>query len=387
VTAVRIVGAGMTAFGSLHDRTLSSLAGEATACALRDAGIGPDDLGLVAFGNAGAGILTGQEMIRGQAALRDVLGPVAIVNVENACASSSSAFAVARMAVQSGQVDVALAVGAEKMVVPDRSRVEQALRGALVVSEDSEQPSADAPPFMAIYARMAREYQALTGVTREPFAAVAAKNRAHGALNPRAALRAEVTVGDVLQSREIVFPLTLYMCSPITDGAAAVVVASQAWCRQRGAPGVHVRGCAVVSGAGQTTDVVESAARRALEEAAVSPGDLDVIELHDAASPAELITLEQLGVAADGEAAAMVAAGETSLGGRLPVNPSGGLVSRGHPIGATGCAQLVELTDQLRGRCGPRQVHGARIALAENAGGWLGSGPGAAVVTILEGAP
>jgi acetyl-CoA acyltransferase len=387
VTAVRIVGAGMTAFGSLHDRTLSSLAGEATACALRDAGIGPDDLGLVAFGNAGAGILTGQEMIRGQAALRDVLGPVPIVNVENACASSSSAFAVARMAVQSGQVDVALAVGAEKMVVPDRSRVEQALRGALVVSEDSEQPSADAPPFMAIYARMAREYQALTGVTREPFAAVAAKNRAHGALNPRAALRAEVTVGDVLQSREIVFPLTLYMCSPITDGAAAVVVASQAWCRQRGAPGVHVRGCAVVSGAGQTTDVVESAARRALEEATVSPGDLDVIELHDAASPAELITLEQLGVAADGEAAAMVAAGETSLGGRLPVNPSGGLVSRGHPIGATGCAQLVELTDQLRGRCGPRQVHGARIALAENAGGWLGSGPGAAVVTILEGAP
>jgi acetyl-CoA acetyltransferase len=177
------------------------------------------------------------------------------------------------------------------------------------------------------------------------------------------------------------------MCSPITDGAAAVVVASQAWCRQRGAPGVHVRGCAVVSGAGQTTDVVESAARRALEEATVSPGDLDVIELHDAASPAELITLEQLGVAADGEAAAMVAAGETSLGGRLPVNPSGGLVSRGHPIGATGCAQLVELTDQLRGRCGPRQVHGARIALAENAGGWLGSGPGAAVVTILEGAP
>ena len=240
---------------------------------------------------------------------------------------------------------------------------------------------------MDIYAASSRAYMKSSGATREDFAEVAVKSHRHAALNPYAQYRTEVTVDDVLASREIAPPLTLLMCSPIGDGAAALVVCSPEMARRLGAQ-VRVRACCAGQRAGPRAGRARerSSARpqAAYEQAGLGPGDLDVVELHDAAAPAELITYEELGLCGEGEGPALLASGATALGGRLPVNPSGGLLSKGHPIGATGCGQLVELADQLRGRCGPRQVAGARVALAQNGGGFLGTDAAAMVVTVLS---
>jgi acetyl-CoA acetyltransferase len=179
-------------------------------------------------------------------------------------------------------------------------------------------------------------------------------------------------------------PITLLMCSPIGDGAAALVLCSPERARHSGADAVRVRATALVSGADDGPPAAVRAAQRAYEQTGLGPEDLDVVELHDAAAPAELQIYEELGLCAQGGGPALLASGDTELGGRVPVNPSGGLLSKGHPVGASGCAQLVELTDQLRGRAGARQVDGARIGLAENAGGFLGPDHAAAGVTILS---
>jgi acetyl-CoA acyltransferase len=416
---VCVAGAAMTRFGKFPDTTIRALAEEATRGALDDAGITAADVGMVFFSNAVAGILTNQEMIRGQVALRytGLLG-VPMINVENACASASSAFHLACMAVGSGAVDVALAVGSEKLTHEDRPRSFAAIGTAVDQLQLAElqqwassgsagsplQQQADSLPaeagggaepgrdggkrsfFMDIYAASSREYMKHSGATREDFAQVAVKSHRHAALNPYAQYRTEVTGDDVLASREIAPPLTLLMCSPIGDGAAALVVCSPEVARRLGAR-VRVRACALVSGrdrgAGEP-GAVERAAQAAYEQAGVGPGELDVVELHDAAAPAELITYEELGLCGDGEGPALLASGATALGGRIPVNPSGGLLSKGHPIGATGCGQLVELAEQLRGRCGQRQVAGARVALAQNGGGFLGTDAAAMVVTVLS---
>jgi acetyl-CoA acyltransferase len=412
---VVVAGAAMTRFGKYMDSTIRSLAEEATRDALGDAGTEPADVGMAFFSNATAGILTGQEMIRGQVALRHtgVLG-IPIINVENACASASSAFSMACMAVGSGAVDVALAVGAEKMTHPDKAKSFAAIATAvdlLQIEELKRQmqgPPADAEGvqgspipseadvgdtsgkrsfFMDVYAMNTKAYMERSGAVIEDFARVAVKNHHHGALNPKAQYRDEVTVEDVLASREISWPLTLLMCSPIGDGAAALVVCSEDHARRHVIDPVRVRASVLVSGtdreAGQP-GAVERAAQRAYEQSGIGPDDLDVVELHDAAAPAELITYEELGLCSRGDGPKLLASGDTALGGRLPVNPSGGLLSKGHPIGATGCAQLVELVDQLRGRAGDRQVEGARVALAENGGGFLGTDAAAMVVTILS---
>jgi acetyl-CoA acyltransferase len=415
---VYVAGAAMTRFGKFPDTTVRALAEEATRGALDDAGVTAADIGMVFFANAVAGILTNQEMIRGQAALRytGLLG-VPMVNVENACASASSAFHLACMAVGSGAVDAALAVGSEKLTHKDRSRTFAAIGTAVdqmqvaelqhwassgsagspipeqadsLPAEPGGQTSAQAGAkrsfFMDIYAANSRAYMKSSGATREDFAQVAVKSHRHAALNPYAQYRTAVTVDDVLASREIAPPLTLLMCSPIGDGAAALVVCSAEAARRLGAR-VRVRACALVSGrdhAPGELGAAERASQAAYEQAGVGPGDLDVVEVHDAASPAELMIYEELGLCGEGEGPVLLASGATALGGRMPVNPSGGLLSRGHPIGATGSGQLVELTEQLRGRCGQRQVEGARLALAHNAGGFLGTDAAATVVTVLS---
>ncbi len=410
-----IAGAAMTKFGKFPDSTIRSLAEEATRDALADAGVGPQDVEMAFFSNAVAGYLTGQEMIRGQVALRHtgLLG-IPIFNVENACASASSAFYLALMAVRSGSVDVALAIGSEKLTHEDKAKsfasigtavdllqIEelkaQMARAAAAGTAEGVEASpipeeADAAEgkrsfFMDIYAANSKAYMERTGATQEDFAEVAVKSHRHAALNPKAQYRQPVTVEEVIAAREIAWPLTLLMCSPIGDGAAAVVVCSDDFARRRGIDPVRVRSSVLVSGRDRSLDepgAVERAATRAFEEAGVAPGDLDVVELHDAAAPAELMTYEDLGLCGPAEGPKLLRSGDTSLGGRLPVNPSGGLLSKGHPIGATGCGQLVELVDQLRGRCGDRQVEGARLALAENGGGFLGTDAAAMVVTILE---
>lgn len=387
---VFIAGAFVTPFGKYLDRPLRSLAEEAVTGVLADAGAQAEDVDAVFFANAGEGGLTGQHSIRGQIALQGtgLLGKP-IVNVENACASGSTAFHAARCAVAAGEADLALAIGAEKLTNPDRGKTFSLFNAGWDVERfGAPDPTATQSSFMGVYAQMASAYMERSGATPEDFAAVSVKSHRHGALNPNAQYREQLTADEVLASRVISGPLTLLMCSPIGDGAAALLVASRAGLERLGSqPCVRVLSTVLRSGVslehnGDGTAVAD-AARAAYERAGVGPEDVDVLEVHDAAAPGELMIYEDLGIAAPGEGPALLRSGATSLGGRVPVNPSGGLLSRGHPVGATGCAQLVELTDQLRGRCGDRQVEGARIALAENGGGWIGGEVAAVVITVL----
>src|SRR6266540_3662436 len=400
---VQVIGAAMTRFGKFMDRSVRSLAEEAVRDALDDASVPPGEVDIAFFSNAVAGVLTGQEMIRGQVALRHtgLLG-IPIVNVENACASASTAFYLAWMAVASGTAEVALAVGAEKLTHPDKARSFAAIGTAVDLEQlgDLERQMAHRAGggspgeagggrsfFMDVYASTTQAYMERGGATAEDFAQVSVKNHHHGALNPKAQYREEVTLEQVLGGRRIAGPLTLLMCSPIGDGAAALVLCSEERARRLDAEPVRVRSTVLVSGRDRESEdppAVERAAALAYERAGTGPQDLDVLEVHDAAAPAELILYEELGLCAAGDGPKLLASGDTALGGRMPVNPSGGLLSKGHPIGATGCGQLVELVDQLRGRCGDRQVAGARTALAENGGGFLGNDPAATVVTIVS---
>jgi acetyl-CoA acyltransferase len=401
---VVVAGVGMTRFGKFLDRGVRSLAEEAVGSALQDAGVEPVGVQIAFFSNAVGGLITGQEMIPGQAALRHtgLLG-VPVFNVENACASASSAFHLAWMAVASGMNDVALAVGAEKLTHPDKAVSFRAIGTAVDLEQlheltaSSEAGKGGGVPedgqekrsfFMDVYATMAREYMRSSGATVEDFAEVSVKNHLHGTLNPYAQYREAVTRQDVLASREVAGPLTLLMCSPIGDGAAAAVLCSRQAAHKLGVSDpVHVRASIVVSGRdrepGEET-AVERAAERAYETAGIAPSDLDVVEVHDAAAPAELMVYEELGLCGKGEGPGLLASGSTRLGGRQPVNPSGGLLSKGHPIGATGIGQIVEVVWQLRGQAGDRQVDGARVGLTENGGGFLGTDPAAMSVHLFS---
>ncbi|MFY9931993.1 MAG: thiolase family protein [Streptosporangiaceae bacterium] len=403
---VDVVGVGITPFGKHADATVSSLGAEAIGMALADAGLAASDVGLLVHGNAMAGVLDGQEMIRGQVVAAGAgLAGVPVINVENACATSSSALHVALAGIRAGMYDTAVVCGTEKMSGRPTAEILAAMtsgadqeRLAEITAEltGSKEPAGSF--FMAVYARIAAAYQARTGATAEDFADVAVKNSAHGALNPNAQYRRPLSREEILASRVVAGPLTMLMCSPIADGAAALVLraadvsAADVAGAREGA--VRIRASALRSGVGRRSGVGGSAApaepleqrtaAAAYGEAGLGPEDLDVVEVHDAAAPAELIMYEELGLCGWGEGPKLLASGATALGGRIPVNPDGGLVSRGHPVGATGCAQLVELVTQLRGRAGARQVPGARVGLAENAGGYLHPEAAACVVTILS---
>ena len=241
--------------------------------------------------------------------------------------------------------------------------------------------------FMDIYASAARAHMERYGTTKEQFAMVSAKNSFHGSMNPKAQFQDALSVKDVLNERLIVEPLTRAMCSPIADGAAAAVVVSDNKARELGIDKpVHVVSSVMHSGWNHTPeepDTVELCATEAFAEAGLGPNDIDVIELHDASAPAEIIAYEALGLCPKGEGGKLIESGATKLGGRIPVNTSGGLLRKGHPIGATGLAQLVELTLQLQGRAEKRQVEGAKLALAQNGGGKSGNDAAAMIVTIL----
>jgi acetyl-CoA acyltransferase len=391
---VMISGVGMTSFGKFADGSVRSLAVDAVTQAVADAGAQLDDVEAVFFGNAVAGLITGQEMIRAQQALRHTgLMGRPMVNVENACASGSTAFHLAWMAVACGQYEVALAVGSEKMTHPDKRVSLGALEAAVDLVELEElkkklgaQDGGKARSiFMDIYAERSRAFMARTGATAEDFARIAVKSHRFGALNPKAQYRETVSVEEVLASRAIASPITLLMCAPIGDGAAAVLVTSESYARKIGARAVEVRASVLVTGSGDSGQppAATRASRKAYEMAGVGPEAIDVVELHDATAPSELMLYETLGLCAPGEAPSLLRSGATDLGGRMPVNPSGGLLSRGHPVGATGCAQLVELTQQLRGDAGERQRTGAKVGLAQNGGGTVGPDSAAMTVTVL----
>lgn len=399
--SVFVVGTGITRFGRHSGADLRSLASEAALAALSDAATSAADVEMVVFGNAAEGWLHGQEMVRGEVAMRHAgLSGVPIINVENACASSSTGFHVACMAVESGAADLVLVVGAERLNHPTKKRSFDALATAVDLGEHGamaaavgatgaplEVPAVTHSPLMDLYAAKAMSFMAEAGVTDDDLAAVSVKNRRQGALNPKAQFQTPVTVDEVLASRVISDPLRMLMCSPIGDGAAAVVVASEKVARRLGRAQVRVDGWALTSNSASEAArfPVSRASSQALERAGVAIEDVDVVEVHDACAPAELWLYEEVGLCKPGDAAGLIRDGATQLGGAMPVNVGGGLLSRGHPLGATGCAQLVELADQLRGRGGARQVEGARVALAQNSGGILDNlDEAVAAVTVLS---
>jgi acetyl-CoA acyltransferase len=386
---VVVAGIGQTAFGKFLDRSVRSLAEEALQQALRDADVDASRIGVVFFANALSGLITGQETIRGQVALRHTpLMGTPIVNVDNACASGSSAFNLAWMSVASGQVDVALAIGAEKLTHEDKAVTFGAFASGVDVDERKrmmrETPLTHSL-FMDIYAARTRKYMTESGATAEDFAAVCVKSRYGASLSPWAQFRDELTVEDVLTARVISNPLTLPMCSPIADGAAAAILVSEDVAKALGCPNVEVRASKIVSANRDGADPVCAirAGQQAYEQAGLGPEDIHVAEVHDASAAAEIMLYERLGFAEPNRGVELLRRGVTSIGGRLPVNPGGGLLSRGHPVGATGIAQIVELTTQLRGAAGKRQRDKAKVALAECSGGEIGSDSALAAVTIL----
>jgi len=395
---VAVVGAGMTRFGKHQDRSMKDLAREAVENALRAAGIEKEAIEAAAVGNAVAGLITGQECIRGQVVLREMgIGGIPVINTENACASSSTAFHLAWLYVASGMYDTVLAIGMEKLFHPDKKKTFNAIGSAIdleLADEFARQMSGEQATgagesrsvFMDYYANLARAHMARHGTTREQFARVAAKNHTNGSLNPHAQFQTPRTVEDILAAPLIAEPLTRMMCSPIGDGAAAVVVTTAEKARQLTAKPVYVRASIVASSQQHAADepgIVTNAAQKAYTMAGIGPEEVRVVEVHDATAPAELIVYEELGLCRVGEGGKMIDDGVTKLGGRVPVNPSGGLLAKGHPVGATGVAQISEIFWQLRGEAGKRQVPGARVGLTENGGGVLGNENAVASVHIF----
>ncbi len=383
---VFVAGAAMTRFGKHLERSPRELVEEAVAAALQDAGMEAREVGAVYVGNAVAGLMSGQESIRGQVVLRRTgLMGIPIVNVENACASSSTALHLGWQAIAAGMQDCVLVVGYEKLYDPDRQRSYRAFNASMDLEEMRTRfPEAGATRsvFMDLYASFAGPESEGPAADVEALGMVSVKNHHHGALNPLAQFREEVTLEQVLASRPIAGPLTLLMCSPLSDGAAALVLMAHPRNRSR----VRIAASVLTSGRGDDRSRPNAAVRAvgaAYERAGIGPEDLDVVELHDATSIAELQLYEELGLCGKGEAARLILDRVTWLGGQLPVNPSGGLLARGHPIGATGAAQVVELAWQLQGRCGPRQVPEAKVALAQNGGGWVGTDAAACAVHVL----
>lgn len=407
---VYVVGVGMTPFGKHLDKTIKELTTSATSMALNDAGCTGAQLEAAFFSNSTQGHMEGQDMIRGQIALRSMgIQGIPVVNVENACASASSAFHLAVKYVDSGAADIALAVGAEKMLSADRELMFSLFDGAWDVHESMNSrdvllkmgsgvivPEGTTSPkpysvFMDIYAAMGRMHMREFGTTQRHFAAVSAKNHKHSVNNPFSQYRDAYTIEQILAAPPITYPLTLPMCSPISDGAAAAVVCNEAGLRRlKVANGRAVRVLASVMQMGSDRDatdlenhLVRLASRKAYEQAGIGAADISVAEVHDATAIGEIIQSEVLGFCPLGEGGWLAESGETSIGGRIPINPSGGLESKGHPVGATGLAQIFELVMQLRGEAGVRQVSGARLALAENGGGLYGVEEAVACITIL----
>jgi len=410
MTAPRIAGIAMTPMGKQPGASVKQLTAQAVSAALADAGIGPERIEAAWFANTRQPMLEGQNTIRGQIALRAAgIEGIPIVNVENACASGSTALWQAAAHIRAGLCETALVVGAEKMFFPDRAdAVAAAFRGgtdiaridevhaavdrlaAELIPEDQRSGAATRSFFMDSYAAFARLHMKTFGSTQRQLAAIAAKNHDHSALNPLAQYQKPMSIEEVLADKLIVWPFTRSMCAPISDGAAALVLMADSAVPQAArARAVSLRGISLLSATSRAPEAFDRhvgarTARAAYELAGISPEDIDVAEVHDATAYAELQQTENLGLCPPGEGGVYAEAGHTRLGGRTPVNPSGGLVSKGHPVGATGIAQLFELVTQLRGEAGRRQVDGARIAVAENGGGFLDVEEGATVVSVLE---
>ncbi len=411
MNTVYIAGIAMTVFGRHLERSLDDLAGEALNCALRDAGCAADDLGAAYYAGMTNGPLQGQISIPGQVVLSKIgVHSIPIFNVENACASGSSAVHLAVQSLRAGSTDVALALGAEKMNIPDKvrafalfeggwdvSRAEENYQTLVSMGEGVEIPEgsiSDRPysRFMDIYAAMCRFHMKTFGTTQRQIAAVSAKNHGHSVHNPYSQFRQPFTVKEILRAPPITYPITLPMCAPLSDGAAAAILCTEEGLRRIGADRkrcIRIAASVIQSFSHRPLDKPElhvgrRAADLAYESAGLGPGDMHVAEVHDASAMGEIIQAENLRLAPLGEGGPAAERGEFTLGGRIPINTSGGLESKGHPLGATGIGQLYELVTQLRGEAGARQVAGARHAIQENGGGLQGIEEAALAVHILS---
>jgi acetyl-CoA acetyltransferase len=400
----------MTSFGRLLERTIYDMTSEAVGLALEDAGCGTADIGTAFYATLTNGQLQGQTAIPGPIAMRRAgIEGIPVFTVENACAAGSSAFNLATMALRAGICDIALAVGAEKMNIADKARMFATFDGGWDVSTVEANKATllaigdgvVSPPgtvsekpysvFMDVYAAFCRHHMKTYGTTQRQIAAVAAKNHQHSVHNPLAQFQQSFSVDQVLASPPITYPLTTLMCSPISDGAAATVLCTGEGLKRltgAGRRAVRVLSSVVQTGSTRRIDephkvVAHLAARKAYEQAGVGPGDVDVAEVHDATAMGEILNAESLMLAPLGDGGCAAERGEFTIGGRIPINPSGGLESKGHPIGATGLGQIHELVTQLRGEAGSRQVAGARIAIQENGGGLYGIEEAVVAVSIF----
>jgi acetyl-CoA acetyltransferase len=408
---VFILGAGMIRFNKYPDKSVKQMTAEAMADLFRETGLEGKDVQAVWFSNSGWGMSTGQHCIRGQVALAPLgIQGIPITNVENACASGSTALHEAWMSVKAGLYDVVLALGTEKVYYPEdkqkmfegfmagtdvefsRALIEtlqaDARKKAAEAGSKSKEKEGGHSGFMDIYAMGARMHMQQYGTTQRQLAVIASKNRHNGALNPMAQYQQEMTVEEVLEDRMVAYPLTRSMCAPIGDGSAAAIVCSaEALKKYPDARPVRIRASVLASGSlpeSGLEPISRRASRQAFEASGVGPEEIDVVEVHDATAYGELIQCEDLGLCPVGEGGPYAESGATALGGKQPVNPSGGLECRGHPIGASGLAQAYELVLQLRGDAGARQVEGARLAMAENGGGFIGLGEAAMGIHIFE---
>ncbi len=367
-----IAGVGSTRFGKHEGIGPLPLAVQAARQAILESGIDRTRIGAVYLGNFVGGVLTGQEVLAGL--LADALGlpQVPCTKVEGACASGGIAFRHACLAVASGACEAALAVGVEKMTHASTAEVTSALNCAM----DNASDGMSGLTFPGLFALAWREYGAATGATRAQLSAVVRKNKANGLKNPLAQMGALVGDDEIIQSPMIADPLTLFDCCPVSDGAAALLVTRADLARHAKAPAVQVlavaqtRGAARIAGHPSLTsfDATTAAAAQAFATAGLRPDAVDVVELHDCFSAAEIIDSEDLGLVPRGQGAAWAGEGRTAVDGEVAINPSGGLLAKGHPVGATGIGQVYEIVQQLRGRH-PNQVKGARIGMTHNLGG------------------
>ena len=362
---VALVGAGMTRFAKHLDKGMKELSREAIEGALKSAGVEAQALEAVAVGNAMAGLITGQECIRGQVVLRE-MGMEKLYHEDK-----KKSFAALGSA-----IDVELM---QETLADMKKSTEEKGGGAGAGKSRSM--------FMDFYAEFARSHMRKYGTTKEHYAQIAAKNHTNGSLNPHAQFQTPRSMEDVLASPMIADPLTRMMCSPIGDGAAALVLTSAEKAKEFTTKPVYVKASVLGSGKDRQPGdpgVTERMAKKAYEVAGIGPEDLDVAEVHDASAPAELIIYEELGLCQQGEGVRLIDEGVTALGGKTPVKPSGGLLAKGHPVGATGTAQIAEIFWQLRGEAGKRQVEGARVGLTENGGGMVRGEAAALAVHILS---
>ena len=412
---VYILAVGMTRFGKHLERSEKSLVAEAFEKTMNDApGLKISDIGSAWFSNSAWGYFTLQFTIRGQVALRPLgIGGIPITNVENACAGASTALHCAFRDVASGMQECSLAIGMEKLYNEDKAKTFMAYNAGVDVSNMEGHFNAlrgimhgvklDIPvddggagagktrsAFMDVYANLLRWHMATFGTTQRQLAVIASKNHFHSSMNPNAQFQNTMTVDEVLQGKPVLWPLTVPMCAPVGDGAAAAIVCSKKFLKKlKSTRPVKILASVLGSGTDRRHDQLDldigvKLSRQAYEIAGVGPEDIHVAEMHDATAFGELHQYESLGFCKIGEGGPFAESGATKLGGKIPVNTSGGLESRGHPVGASGLGMIHELVTQLRHEAGPRQVEGCSLALGENGGGNIAFEEASMTIHILE---